>query len=421
MKKTTTTEKTKDKSEPARMQALLPILGVVATVKNGLYDLVISAGLHMLGVLLEQERTELCGPRYEHNAGRDAVRWGYDSHAELVLGGRRVQVKRPRARSRSGKELPLPSWETFSAEDPLITRAMEQMLVGVATRKYKRSLEPMPAEVSERGTSKSAVSRRFVEATTAQLQKWLSEPLEGFEIAVLMIDGIVFGAHTVLVALGIDAQGNKRVLGLHEGATENWAACTALLTNLRDRGLKTDRSILVVIDGGKALKQSVRDVFGKFALIQRCQVHKKRNVLDHLPESMRDEIGMLMSTAYRSTDPQRAMRMLKNVARRLERAHPSAAASLREGLEETLTVVALGLPQALARTLSTTNPIENLNSRIRDISGNVKRWRGGTMVLRWVAAALGEASKGFRRLKGYRDMPKLLRPPSSRCPVGHRP
>jgi transposase-like protein len=406
MKKTA--EKTKDESGAAGLQALLPILGVLTTVRNGLYDFVMGTGLRVLEVLLEQERTKLCGPRYQHNAGRDVVRWGYDHQAELVLGGRRARVKRPRARSTNGKEVPLPIWEQFSAEDPLLMRAMEQMLVGVATRKYKRSLEPLPAEVCERGTSKSAVSRRFVEATAASLEKWLAEPLGGVEIAVLMIDGIKCGAHTVLVALGIDAQGYKRVLGLHEGATENAVACTALLSNLRDRGLKTDRSILVVIDGSKALIKSVRDVFGKFALIQRCQVHKKRNVLEHLPESMRDEIGMLISTAYRSSDPQRAMRLLKNIARRLEHAHPGAAASLREGLEETLTVVAFRLPEALARTLSTTNPIENLNGGIRDVSDNVKRWQGGSMVLRWVAAALGEASKGFRRLKGYRDMPKLL-------------
>jgi transposase-like protein len=261
------------------MQAMLPLLGVLATVKNGLYDLVIGAGLRVLEALLEQERIELCGPRYRHNREREVVRWGYDEHAELVLGGRRVGVKRPRARSKSGKEVPLPSWEQFSAEDPLLTRAVEQMLVGVATRKYKRSLEPLPAGVSERGTSKSAVSRRFVEATEAQLEKWLAEPLGDFAIAVLMLDGIVCGAHTVLVALGIDEQGYKRVLGVCEGATENAAACTALLSNLVDRGLRTDRSILVVIDGSKALAKSVRDVFGNRALIQRCQVHKKSNVL----------------------------------------------------------------------------------------------------------------------------------------------
>ena len=403
-----TTKKTKGESQAAGLQALLPALGVLTTVKDGLYDLVLGTGLRVFELLLEQERTKLCGARYQHNAGRDAVRWGYDPHAEVVLGGRRARVKRPRARSSSGKEVALPSWEQFSAEDPLLMRATEQMLVGVATRKYKRSLEPLPAEVCERGTSKSAVSRRFIEATEAQLQKWLAEPLGDFEIAVLMIDGIVCGAHTVLVALGIDEKGYKQVLGLSEGATENAATCTALLSNLVERGLKTDRTILVVIDGSKALGKSVRDVFGKRALIQRCQVHKQRNVLEHLPEAMRGQIGTLLAASYRSSDPQRAMLLLKGIARRLERKHPGAAASLREGLEETLTVAAFRLPPALARTLSTTNPIENLNGRIRDVSGNVKRWQGGSMVLRWVAGALGEATKGFRRLKGYRDMPKLV-------------
>jgi transposase-like protein len=388
-------------------QVLLPILGILATVKGALYELVVSSGMGVLLAVLEQEREKLCGVRYQHDAGRAASRAGY-ADGEVVLGGRRVSVKRPRVRSSEGKEIPLPSWEKFAAEDPLNARAVEQMVIGVATRKYARSLESAPIGMKSRGTSKSAVSRRFVAATTEKLSSSLEGSLADLSLAALMIDGLVCGEHTVLVALGIDEQGRKHVLGFQEGATENATSCTGLLTGLVDRGLDTTRSVLVVIDGAKALAKSVRDVFGKRALIQRCQVHKKRNVLDSLPERMRDSTGAILATAYRCRDAKRALDMLNKLARQLERKHPSAAASLREGLEETLTVLAFKLGDALERTLATTNPIENLNSALRRVHRNVKRWQGGTMVLRWIAAGVQEAAAGFRRLKGHAEMPKLV-------------
>jgi len=389
-------------------QMLLPLLGVLATVKGALLDLVIGSGLGVLQALLEQEREQLCGARYRHTPDRKASRAGYAQEAELVLGGRRVAVKRPRVRSTDGKEVPLPSWEKFAADDPLNERAVEQMVVGVATRKYARSLEPLPAGTKSRGTSKSAVSRRIVEATAKTLAEWLGRKLSDLSLAALMLDGIVCGEHTVLVALGIDEKGSKHILGLWEGATENAVACTALLSNLVERGLDTTRSMLVVIDGSKALAKAVRDTFGNRALIQRCQVHKKRNVLEHLPERLRPANDAILSTAYRCRDPKRALEMLNKLARQLERKHPSAAASLREGLEETLTVLSFGLVDSLERTLATTNPIENINSVLRRTHHNVKRWQDGTMVLRWVAIGLQEATKGFRRLKGFEGMPKLV-------------
>jgi len=228
------------------------------------------------------------------------------------------------------------------------------------------------------------------------------------KLAVLMMDGIHFGEHVILVALGIDESGKKHVLGLREGATENAASCTALLTNLTERGLETTRSRLMVIDGGKALRRAVREVFGKRALVQRCQLHKKRNVLDQLPERMRASVSAALSQAYASRDKATALRLLHNLERRLAKEHPGAAASLREGLEETLTVVDLGLPRALERTLATTNPIENLNSVARRVCGRVKRWRGGEMIVRWMVRAMSEAAKGFRRLKGHAGMPLLI-------------
>ena len=389
-------------------QMLLPLLGLMATIKGALFELVLGSGLGVLQALLEQEREQLCGARYRHDPARKASRAGYANEAELVLGGRRVAVKRPRARSRDGKEVPLPSWEKFAAEDPLNARAVEQMVLGVATRKYGRSLEALPAGTKSRGTSKSAVSRRFVAETAKNLTDWLSRPLLELSLAVLMLDGLVCGEHTVLVALGIDEKGSKHVLGLWEGATENATACTGLLSNLIDRGLDTKRTTLVVIDGSKALAKAVRDTFGKRVLVQRCQVHKKRNVLDHLPERSRSATDATITTAYKCRDPKRALDMLNKLARQLERKHPSAAASLREGVEETLTVLSFGLIDSLERTLVTTNPIENLNSVLRRIHHNVKRWQDGTMVLRWVAIGLQEATKGFRRLKGHEGMPKLV-------------
>lgn len=403
-------EKTRRKKAESKgpAQMLLPLLGLVATIKGALFELVLGSGLGVLQALLEQEREQLCGARYRHDPKRTASRAGYANEAELVLGGRRVAVKRPRVRSSDGKEVPLPSWEKFADEDPLNARAVEQMLLGVATRKYARSLEALPAGTKSRGTSKSAVSRRFVEETAKNLKDWLSRNLSELSPVALMLDGIVCGEHTVLVALGIDEKGSKHVLGLWEGATENAAACTGLLSNLVERGLDTTRTMLVVIDGSKALAKAVRDTFGKRVLLQRCQVHKKRNVLEHLPEEMRSGTDAVLSTAYKCSDPERALNLLKKLARQLERKHPGAAASLREGMEETLTVLSFKLDDALRRTLVTTNPIENLNSILRRTHRNVKRWQDGTMVLRWVAIGLQEATKGFRRLKGHEGMPKLV-------------
>ena len=398
------TDKKRAVSQEGRALAL--IASVAATVREGLHELVVSSGLSVVAAMFEADREALCGPRYAHSEHR-AHRTGHAT-GELAMGGRRIQMKRPRVRSVGGRELQLPTWEHFAGMDPLGERAYEQMLVGVATRQYGRSLEPLGTGVEARGTSKSAVSRRFVVATAARVEEQLSRPLGELQLTAVMIDGIHFGEHVVLLALGIDESGRKHVIGLREGATENAASCTALIANLVERGLEATRSLLVVIDGGKALRKAVREVFGKRALVQRCQVHKRRNVLDQLPERMRASVGSALSQAYASRDKTQALRLLYNLERRLTKDHPSAAASLREGLDETLTVVGLGLPRALERSLATTNPIENLNSLARRVCGRVKRWQSGEMILRWMTAAMSEAAKGFRRLKGYAGMPLLL-------------
>jgi putative transposase len=296
----------------------------------------------------------------------------------------------------------------MAATDPLDRRVVEQMLVGVATRQYARSLEPLSPEMPSRGTSKSAVSRRFVAKTAAQLQAWQAAPLDGVELVALIIDGVHIGEHCVVVALGIAADGQKHALGLWEGATENATVCQSLLAHLQSRGLRTDRSVLVILDGALALHKAVRAVFGEAALIQRCQVHKLRNILEHLPERQRPWVRAIVGRAYQATDVKTAIRLLTDLAKRLDDEYPSAAGSVREGLEETLTVLSLRLSARLQRSLVTTNAAESLLSRTRHVKRNVKRWRGGQMLLRWVAAGVLEAVKGFRRVKGCGDMPRLV-------------
>lgn len=376
-------------------------------VREALYDTVMVTGLACVDEVLEAERATLCGARYAHQIERQAARAGHVA-SSLVLGGRRVAVSRPRVRSVDGRELKLPSWQEWSARDPLEARALEQMVLGVSTRRYARSLEPLPVAVAVRGTSKSAVSERFVYGTERKLGELISRELGGLKLVALLIDGVHFGEHVVLAAVGVDERGHKHVMGLREGATENAAAVKALLADLVERGLDSNRSLLIVIDGAKALHKAVVEVFGRRALIQRCREHKKRNVTDAVPERLRAALRGAMNQAYATRDAKRARRLLETLARQLEHQHPGAAASLREGLEETLTVMRLGLGENLERVLSSTNLIENLFSRVREIGRRVKRWQNGTMVLRWTAAGVIEAEHGFRKLVGYRAMPTLV-------------
>lgn len=401
----------KNTARKKKLKEVEPVvqLTLADVIRADLREFVIAAGSAAIGVVLEHERSQLVGPRYAHLRGRQAYRAG-SAPGELVMGGRRVQVRRLRARTLDGREVELPSWSAFGAEDPLRERAVEQMLVGVSTRNYERSLEPMPEELVTRGTSRSAVSRRFVAATEKQMAEWLGRDLSSIDLVVLMIDGVYIDEHVLLVALGIDAHGTKHVLGLREGATENAASCTALITDMRERGLHTERAVLAVLDGSKALAKAVRDVYGPRALLQRCQAHKARNVTDQLPEEMRPSVRQALRDAYRADDATRAKRMLGNLVRRLRDEHPGAAASLDEGLDETITVKRLGLSSKLERQLSTTNAIENLIGSLRRIAGRVKRWRGAGMIMRWTVAAIADAATRFRCVMGTRDgMTQLVR------------
>ena len=317
-------------------------------------------------------------------------------------------MTRPRVRSQAGQELTLPSFAFASDQDPLDAQTVNAVAGGISTRKYARSLDPLPDEVSERSTSKSAVSRRYVALTTTQLTTWLMMPLGDRHFPIVLIDGIILGDHTVLIALGIDGEGKKQILGLREGHTEHSRVVKALLRDLVDRGLDPDRARLFVIDGAKALTSAIRTVFGALAAIQRCQLHKQRNILGHLPERLHANVTARLRDAWTAGDVAVAHRHLKRLATSLETDHPGAAVSVREGLDDTLTLQRLGVTGVLYRKLRATNAIENFNSTIATYSRNVKRWRNGMMVIRWVSAAIVEAEKTFRRVHGWRDIPKLV-------------
>jgi transposase-like protein len=398
-------------SNPPRSEAIaeqrhLPLVDLLIDTRAELLELVVRSGLKVLETMLEEDRTAVCGARYAHRAEREVGRAGTTS-SPVVLGGRKVSIRRPRVRGAAG-EVPLRTFEAMAAVDPLNRRIVEQMLVGVATRQYARSLEPLPAAIPTRGTSKSSVSRRFVAKTTAQVAAWQSATLDGLDLVALLIDGVVFTEHCLVVGLGIDATGEKHPLGIWDGSTENATVCQGLLRNLQGRGLRTDRSVLVILDGSKALHKAVTQTFGQAALIQRCQVHKTRNILEYLPDRQRSWVHAILRRAYGHTDPAKARRLLEDLARRLEDDFPSAAGSVREGLDETLTILSLPISERLRRSLATTNPIESLMSRTRHVQRNVKRWRNGKMMIRWMTAAVVEAAKGFRRLKGCKDLPALI-------------
>jgi transposase-like protein len=332
-----------------------------------------------------------------------------DEGRRTVRGGQRIAVRRLRARSLEDGELALPTFEWAAAADPLHAATLAAIAAGVSTRRYAATQEPVPAVHRPSAASKSAVSRRFVKLSQEQLKDWLGRRLDGLDLPVVMIDGIGFGDRVVLLALGIDAKGDKHVLGLREGSTEATRVVGSLLAELIDRGLDAERMRLWVIDGAKALRKAIVQIFGARALIQRCQEHKRRNVIEHLPKDMQPSVKRALREAWSVGDAELARRQLSRLAGSLQARHPGAAASLREGLEETLTVQALGMTGALYRTLRSTNPIENLNGLIAHHTRNVKRWKDGQMVLRWVASALADATTRMRRLRGCAQMKSLLK------------
>jgi transposase-like protein len=374
-----------------------------------LLALSVGVGLGVLAELLEEEVVEVVGPKGKHNPERVAVRHGHEA-GEVTLGGRRVAIERPRVRTADDRsEVRLATYGYFADRDPLSRSVLERMLAGVSTRRYRRAQEPVGDEVEQqaRSTSRSSVSRTFIERTRVALQELMSRRLDDVRLAVMMVDGIDLGERTNVVALGITTEGVKIPLGLWEGSTENAAVATALLSDLVERGLDPEQGILFVIDGAKALRKAIRTVFGD-APVQRCVRHKERNVTDHLPERERPAVKQRLRRAWALDDHARALDQLKALASELDRSYPGAAGSLREGLEETLTLTRLGVSGNLKRTLESTNPVESMIEIVRRTERNVKRWSSGEMALRWTAAGMLEAERQFRKIIGYRDLATLV-------------
>ena len=385
--------------KPVNFQFDLPMLEILLQTKAEVEALSAQAGLKIIHHFLEEEIQQRCGPRGQQSAYRHGQQPGY-----VVFAGRKVSIAKPRLRAKAGKELRLKSYEAFQ-QDGRMQRAVARKLTHqVSTRNYAAAIDEC---LEGYGIDKSSVSRQWKVATTAELQKLVQRPIPA-DLVALLIDGQSFRKQWLIVALGVDKQAQKHVLGLWEGATENSTLVRELLADLRERGLNTEATMLVVIDGAKALCKGVREIFGERALIQRCRVHKLRNVLEHLPLEKRSQAAWRLRGAWAKSTPEEALKELRVCVKWLDPISPSAARSLEEGLEETLTVTRLGLHESLVRTFSSTNLIESCFARTKSWTSRVKRWRGARMVLRWGAAALLFAEKGFRRVRGHDHLSQLL-------------
>ena len=387
----------------------LAMTDIADAAREGLMAMSVAAGMAVMAAMFEAEITEIAGPKGKHNPDRAAVRHGAEK-GSVTLGGRRVPVERPRARTVEGHEVPLTSYAHFAADDLLTQVVMERMAAGGATRRHARTAEPVGEKVSgtQKSTSKSAISRRFVKQTETALAELMSRDLAGEDIKVLMLDGEHMAGRCVVVALAITADGTKKPVGLWDGSTENKTVVCSLLADLVERGLRFDDGLLVVCDGAKALAAAVREVFGAKAAIQRCTLHKRRNVADHLPDKEQAWVDAKLVKAFGHPDPHTGLANAKSLAAQLEKNYPGAAASLREGLDEMFTVARLGIDGRLAKTLTTSNPVESMISIARTTNRNVTRWRDGQMVLRWTAAGMLNAERAFRRIKGHKQMPQLV-------------
>src|SRR6202043_3638968 len=370
----------------------------------------LAAGIEALGTMMEADVTAACGPRHGRDAARRAHRWGR-TRGRIGFHGGKIEVERPRVRGVDGREVTIPSWETAAEEDWLGRWAMNLMLVNVSTRRFGRAVRLPEGDVPAprgAGVSKSAASGHFVALSAERMKAWMASDISGLDILIVQIDGIHIGDELVLVAaIGIDGEGGKYPLGLIEGATENTAVVQALVDNLVERGLDPAIPRLFVIDGAKALSKAIRRTFGRHTPIQRCQIHKARNIMRRLPPSLHASVRRVLRQAWELDDAEKAEKLIRNLARRLQDEAPGASASILEGLDEMLTVTRLGLPTELRRSLACTNIIENMMGTVRRVCRNVKRWRTASMALRWTAAAMLEAKKGFRKLKAYKQLSAL--------------
>jgi putative transposase len=383
----------------------LPMVEVWEELQAQVEQLTGHAGLQIIGTILEEEVARRVGPPHRPDPASSCVRWGRQP-GYVVFGGQKVSIPRPRVRTREGEEVALDSYARLQHDGRRQRAVREGIVAGLTTRNYHRAVESV---LEGYGIEKSSVSREFVQASAAQLQELCERKLGELDLVALLIDGIEIGKQVLVVALGIATSGEKHVLGLWQGATENTTVVKSLLEDLVARGLKQDRRYLFVIDGAKALRAAIEKVFGERAEVQRCQIHKRRNVKDHLPENCQKDYDRRIRNAYAMTNYAEAKAELEKIVRQLERINPSAAHSLEEGLEETLTVHRLGVGERLRRTLSSTNPIESCLSTVERVARNVKRWREGDQSLRWTATGLLEAEKRFNRIKGYREIGVLNR------------
>lgn len=387
-------------------QVQLSLQEIAASAQHGLLAFSVAVGMQVLDALIDEDVLRAVGAKGKWNPERQAVRLGGGS-SSIAVGGRKVAKQRPRVRSMGGREVPLPTWEFFRSHDLLKEMAFDRVIAGVSTRNYPATLEPI-GEVAERATSRSTVSRRFAARARVALDELNSKDLSELNIKAVIADGKQVAGEAVVVALGIDIKGGKHPLGLRHGTTENAGVCKQLMRSLVSRGLDFSQGILFVIDGGKGLRSAIKQVFGELGLIQRCRLHKQRNVLDHLPDHLHRETKAKINKAWEDNDADKALRALNHIADSFEESYPDAAGSLREGLSETLTITRLGIAPALTKTLFSTNPVESMISISRDVAHNVKRWRSGKMVLQWTAVGMEVAQKQFRKVKGYGEISILV-------------
>ena len=392
----------KSNEEAAEMQLVLPIAEVLAGVRGALEQMAGEAGLLVIQSLLEEEVQQVAGVRYAHD-GRPARRWGSEE-GHVVFAGRKASIKRPRVRDRDGQEVPLTRYQLFREGNRLQEAMAERILNRVSTRRYEKVIDDV---CDGYGIRKSSVSRQWKAESTKRLQEVMERPLGDLDLGVLLLDGITFKKYLLVVALGVDSDGQKHILGLWQGATENSTVVGGLLDDLIRRGLSTDRRYLFVLDGAKALRRAIEKRFGKQALIQRCQLHKERNILEHLPQEYHAGVRLRLRAAWNLREYAAAKKALRQVVDYLETLCPAAARSLEEALEETLTLHRLGVSDTLRKSLRSTNLIESCFSTTRDLCRNVKRWRNPEMAWRWAGTVLLEAQKKFRRIRGYRDMRTL--------------
>jgi hypothetical protein len=391
-------------------QVMLPMVAGIVTTKKALHEWVAEMGMAALVGVMEADAERVVGCRKGgHQQGRRLSHWGY-TDTPFPYDGRQVVLPRPRVRTVDKKqEVALPTVANFQSLDPMSMRVVDQILLGVSTRGYEASLGAGPAGLRTKGAKKSRVSEVFVHETRRRMKDRLAERLDGLDLVAMLLDGVHVAEHAIVVGLGIARDGGKHILGLRQGSTENAMLCTELLQDFVARGLKNIEGLLYVVDGGKGLRTAIRDVAGNSAVVQRCQQHKRRNVVGHLPQSRQKTVDRMLVDAYKSETLKTARKRLGQIVSWLERnGEEDAAASLREGLEETLTVWKLDLPEPLRRFFATTNAIENVLGVVRRVSRNVKNWRHGAMAKRWTGIGLIAAEKNFHRIKGHRHMPALV-------------